>query len=67
MEREHEEFVRKVTLDYHCNLARHLYLGGRNINGNTTTQANVEMRCLEQRRDNIKMDKYSCDWRCKSR
>jgi len=52
----HEEFVRTETLDYHCNLARHLlYLNGLHFPSlsDQELKAKWKWRCPEQRRANV--------------
>lgn len=70
VKKTHEEFVRKETLDYHCNLARHfLYFAGLYFPPMAIQQLKQmwKWRCPEQRRNNIvKWANNSSDWRSKS-
>lgn len=64
----HEEFVRKETLDYHCNLAiNYLYWGGLYFPPMAIQQLKQmwKWRCPEQRRNNVvKWAISDTEWRC---
>ena len=64
----HEEFVRTETLDYHCNLARHLlYLNGMHFPSlsDQELKAKWKWRCPERRRNSVvKWASSDWDWRC---
>ena len=64
----HEEFVRVETLDYHCNLARHLLYLNRMYFPPTAIQELKERwkwRCPEKRRNSIvRWTSSDWEWRC---
>lgn len=64
----HEEFVRIETLDYHCNLARHLLYLNRMYFPPLALQelkAKWKWRCPESRRDSVvRWASNDWDWRC---
>ena len=64
----HEEFVRVETLDYHCNLARHLLYLNRTYFPPTAIQELKERwkwRCPEKRRNSIvRWTSSDWEWRC---
>lgn len=64
----HEEFVRLETLDYHCNLARHLLYLNRMYFPPLAIQelkAKWKWRCPERRRNSIvRWTSSDWDWRC---
>tara|TARA_B100002019_G_C21173015_1_gene549539 strand:- start:191 stop:931 length:741 start_codon:yes stop_codon:yes gene_type:complete len=64
----HEEFVRVETLDYHCNLARHLLYLNRMYFPPTAIQelkARWKWRCPESRRNSIvRWTSSDWEWRC---
>jgi len=64
----HEEFVRTETLDYHCNLARHLLYLNRMYFPPLAIQelkAKWKWRCPERRRNSIvRWTSSDWDWRC---
>lgn len=65
----HEEFVRTETLDYHCNLARHLLYKNHMYFPPLAIQelkAKWKWRCPERRRDSVvKWTISDWDWRCR--
>lgn len=68
VKKTHEEFVRVETLDYHCNLARHLLYLNRMYFPPTAIQelkARWKWRCPESRRNSIvRWTSSDWEWRC---
>lgn len=70
VKKTHEEFVRKETLDYHCNLARHyLYLNRMYFPPMAIQELKErwKWRCPEKRRNSIvRWTRFDWDRRCKT-